>query len=324
MPSWVAGVTGTFALSVVSAYCFLRLRYRRAGHPFGPHAKWWAIAVIVITAAVSTGLGVALVAASHHVRAVYVGLILPSGLWLGEEANQRLRRRGSTVMRQLAACLTYPLRRLYDRMGDDLQDWCEARLRVVRQKPQRISDAAHYYFSQVAGRLKDTQARDELERWRESISQKVKIVQLIGPQTTPEALRAALRFYPFTENARRYGTDDPMRLARRLENEAERELGLFLASVYRLGYRKLLIYPFRVPDRTSLLGAARLRGGCPRDPQNRREPRAGLRAQPRCAVHGPGELPCSEPPAGVAQQAEQPSCKRQVSGSNPLTGSHVR
>ena len=26
-------------------------------------------------------------------------------------------------------------------------------------------------------------------------------------------------------------------------------------------------------------------------------------------------------PAGVAQSAEQPSCKRQVSGSNPLTGS---
>ena len=32
-------------------------------------------------------------------------------------------------------------------------------------------------------------------------------------------------------------------------------------------------------------------------------------------------LPCSGTPAGVAQLAEQPSCKRQVSGSNPLTGS---
>ena len=29
-------------------------------------------------------------------------------------------------------------------------------------------------------------------------------------------------------------------------------------------------------------------------------------------------------PAGVAQQAEQPSCKRQASGSNPLTGSQLR
>jgi hypothetical protein len=28
-------------------------------------------------------------------------------------------------------------------------------------------------------------------------------------------------------------------------------------------------------------------------------------------------------PAGVAQQAEQPPCKRQASGSNPLTGSEL-
>src|SRR5215813_2717902 len=34
-------------------------------------------------------------------------------------------------------------------------------------------------------------------------------------------------------------------------------------------------------------------------------------------------LRCSESRAGVAQSAEQPSCKRQVSGSNPLTGSQV-
>jgi hypothetical protein len=35
------------------------------------------------------------------------------------------------------------------------------------------------------------------------------------------------------------------RLARRLESDATNELNLFLASVYRLGYHKLLIYPFR-------------------------------------------------------------------------------
>ena len=32
----------------------------------------------------------------------------------------------------------------------------------------------------------------------------------------------------------------------------------------------------------------------------------------------------AQSPAGVAQQAEQPSCKRQASGSIPLTGSQVR
>ena len=41
------------------------------------------------------------------------------------------------------------------------------------------------------------------------------------------------------------------------------------------------------------------------------------------AAWGADRLRCSESPAGVAQQAEQPSCKRQASGSNPLTGSQV-
>ena len=43
---------------------------------------------------------------------------------------------------------------------------------------------------------------------------------------------------------------------------------------------------------------------------------------PRMCGPGRARLPFSEP-AGVAQQAERPSCKRQVSGSNPLTGSQV-
>ena len=46
--------------------------------------------------------------------------------------------------------------------------------------------------------------------------------------------------------------------------------------------------------------------------------------QPVFAARQADRLRCSESPAGVAQQAEQPSCKRQVSGSNPLTGSQFR
>src|SRR5450755_4378769 len=38
---------------------------------------------------------------------------------------------------------------------------------------------------------------------------------------------------------------------------------------------------------------------------------------------GPSSANMHESPAGVAQLAEQPSCKRQVSGSNPLTGSQL-
>jgi hypothetical protein len=47
------------------------------------------------------------------------------------------------------------------------------------------------------------------------------------------------------------------------------------------------------------------------------------RSECGCAHQPLVGLPCTESLAGVAQSAEQPSCKRQVSGSNPLTGSQV-
>jgi hypothetical protein len=60
---------------------------------------------------------------------------------------------------------------------------------------------------------------------------------------------------------------------------------------------------------------------------------AGLRTRRGVGVSSSGRgrarqgwrrLACRQFPAGVAQLAEQPSCKRQVSGSNPLTGSDAR
>lgn len=247
MPSWVPGLLVTVAVSAASAYGFLRLRCRRVGRPFGPKAKSSAIAVIVITVIISTGLGVAAVAVGHHVRAVYVGLVLPSGLWLGEVAAQRKRERGSLWPRQLTASLTFPLRRLDDGMGDDMNDWCDTRLRAALRPPPHLADAAQYYYSQVSGRVKDAQALEELDRWRKSIAHKTKIVRLIDLGTSAGRLWTELESDPLTSGMSKYAVEDPHRLGRRLASDAESEYGLFLASLYRLGFYKLLIYPFRPP-----------------------------------------------------------------------------
>jgi len=244
MPSWVVGVVGTFVLSLLLAYGFLQLRCRGIGPPFGPRAKAWAIVIVVATATVSTGVGLVIVAASHHIHAAYVGLIVPTGLWLTRLPAQSDRH---LVPKPLAATLALPLGRLYDRMGDDMENWCDTRLRAASQQPQWISAAAKYYFDQVGGRIKDNQARAELDRWRESIRHKIGIVRLISLDTTPARLEASLQMHPATQNMRKYAADDLPRLARRLEVEAQNELHLFLAYVYRLGYHKLLIYPFRPP-----------------------------------------------------------------------------
>jgi hypothetical protein len=53
----------------------------------------------------------------------------------------------------------------------------------------------------------------------------------------------------------------------------------------------------------------------------RRTASAWIRSEAVGARQAPGSATMHQVPAGVAQQAEQPSCKRQVSGSTPLTGS---
>jgi hypothetical protein len=69
-------------------------------------------------------------------------------------------------------------------------------------------------------------------------------VRLVNLDTTPARLRESLQKHPSTQDSRKYPDDDPQ-LASRLESDAVNELNLFLAYIYRLGYHKLLIYPFR-------------------------------------------------------------------------------
>jgi hypothetical protein len=242
MAGTVVGAVGTFALSLILACGLLRLRCRVIGTPFGPHARYWAFFIVVATAIVSTGVGLIIVAASQQDHAAYVGIIVPAGLWFRKLPPQRDRDLLPETLRSL---LTLPFSRLYDRMGDDMQDWCDVRLRAASAEPQWISDAVVYYHRQVAARLRDTQAHTDLERWRDSITHKITIERLINLDAAPDQLQTALQMHTSTQHIHEYTDEDLARLASRLETEALNELHLFLAYVYRLGYQKMLIYPFR-------------------------------------------------------------------------------
>ena len=233
----VVGGIGTFIVSLVFACVFLRLRCRGVGPPFKPHARPWALLIVLATALVYTGFGLLVLAASHQAPAALVGVVVPGGLWLTSVSAPRDRLR--------AGWLTRPLSNLYDGMGEDMQAWCDIRHRAATEAPQWISDAVQYYYDQVKGRIKNRQAREELCDWRDSIVHKISILRLINLDTTPERLRDSLQRHSSTRNQRRYADGNLARLARRLESDATNELDLFLAKVYRLGYHKLLIYPFR-------------------------------------------------------------------------------
>jgi hypothetical protein len=241
MPSWAAGAAGTFAISAVSAYLFLRLRCRGIGYPLGHRARRWTITIVLLTAALSTGLGLAAASAGGHLRAAYISAIVPSGLWLGQVSANR-RRRGDVLPRELIDGLMLPFHRLDGRMGDDMQDWCDVRCAAVAGDSQLISDAAEHYYIQVANQLKHDQERAEVERLRASIMHKAKTAQLAGLATTPARLQAALRAHAGTSDPRKYAAGDPQQLADRLTFEAANELHLLLAYFYRLGYRKLVIH----------------------------------------------------------------------------------
>ena len=242
MPSWVVGGVGTFVLSLIVASWFLRLRCRGIGPPFGPRARYWALFIVVATAIASAGVGVLIIAASHSTGAAYAAIVVPGGLGLSRLPPQRDL---DMLPRTLSSLLTLPFSRLYERMGDDMHDWCDTRLAAASAEPQWISDAVTYYHNQVAGRIRDVQARADLDRWQESITQKIKIAGLIDRDADPARIRAALQLQPSTQHMRKYGDNDLPRLAHRLESDALNELSLFLAYVYRLGHHKLLIYPFR-------------------------------------------------------------------------------
>jgi len=237
----VLGAVATFTVSLVLACTFLRMRCRGIGPPFGPRARYWAAFIVLGTAAASTAVGLLIVAASSHSGAAFAGILVPAGLHLSKVPPQRDR---DMQPRTMASVLTLPFSRLYDRMGDDLQAWCDTRIEAARPRARWISEAAQYYWNQT-GRITDRRARANLDRWRDSIAHKISIVRLIDLDTSPGRLRVSLQLHPSTQLGRRYADEDPDRLARRLETEALNELNLFLAYAYRLGYHKMLVFPFR-------------------------------------------------------------------------------
>ena len=241
MPGLVLGVVVTFALSLILSCTFLRMRCRGVGTPFGRRARSWGMFIAVGTAAVSTAVGMLIVAASSHSGAAYAGIIVAPGLLLSKVPPQRdLEMRPRTG----AHLVTLPFSRLYDRIGDDMQAWCDFRMAAAKSEPRYLGHTAQYYWNQMS-RIRDRRTRDILDTWRRSIVHKMDCVRLIDLDASPAKLRDAFQQHPCTQHIRHFTDDDLIWLARRLESDAESELNQFLSRAYQLGYHKMLVYPFR-------------------------------------------------------------------------------
>jgi hypothetical protein len=148
--------------------------------------------------------------------------------------------------RTTISVLTLPFSRLFDRIGEDMQAWCDTRIQVASAKPRWIAEAAQFYWHQMSG-VKDRRTREILEGWRDSIVHKMNIVRLIDLDASPAQLNDAFGQHPSTQNLRDCTDEYLIWLARRLEIDALAELNLLLARAYQLGYHNMLIYPFNPP-----------------------------------------------------------------------------
>jgi hypothetical protein len=240
MPGWVVSVAWTALASMVSACAFLLARCRGLGRPFGPTSKWWALAVVVITSVLATGAGVAVATAGHHLRAAYIGLVVPSGLWLGKTAERRSRPELRWLPAALASWFTFFVRRMDDRMGGDLEAWCDARLRGASGSQKVLREATIYYHGRITERLPRGDRRRVLDRAKESILHKIEVARLISLDTTQERIDTALSAQSSTRSLVGRFTRENLEIW--LLDSAENELHAMLADAYRWGCGKLLIY----------------------------------------------------------------------------------
>ena len=64
-----------------------------------------------------------------------------------------------------AQLLTLPFSRLYDRIGEDIQAWCDFRMAAAKSEPRYLGHTVQYYWNQMS-RVKDPRTRDILETLR--------------------------------------------------------------------------------------------------------------------------------------------------------------
>jgi hypothetical protein len=241
MPGLVLGVVVTFALSLFLSCRFLRMRCRGVGTPFGRHARPWGMFIAVGTAVVSTAFGLLIVAASRHSGAAFAGIIVAPGLLLSKVPPQRdLEVR----LRTNAHLLTLPFSRLYDRIGDDIQDWCDYRMAAAKSEPRYLGHTVQYYCNQMS-KVRDQRTLGILDTYRMAIVHQMDCIRLIDLDASHAKLRDAFQQHRSTQLIRFATNDDLIRIAKKLECDAESELYQFLAHAYQLGYHKMLVYPFR-------------------------------------------------------------------------------
>ncbi|WP_248965845.1 hypothetical protein [Sphaerisporangium perillae] len=241
MVDGAAGYGLTFLLAIASATVFLVLRCQRLGRPFGPSSRWLAVVVIVLTALATTAVALVMTGLSDKLHAL-VGIVAPSGLWLGY-MRQRQDGRRSLAQEVLTFWLASLLERLHQTMAEDRAIWCERRVDETWSVHQ-LSMASEHYHERIRQRLSvEERRRERVQARLQAIERRLDVAALIEDGASKSKVVAALGGSSVTRTVRyqRY-LNDFARLQGVLVHDAERELIRLLESAYRCGLRSLARY----------------------------------------------------------------------------------
>jgi hypothetical protein len=237
------GLGTTFGLAWVSAGVFLALRCHREGRPFGPSSRWWAFGAMALTSGTSTAAAFAGVALMRVVPPFVLGIVVPSGLWLGNIERIERRRpeeRRGRLPEVPTLGLALLLDRLHQAMADDRLTWCEGRVDQMWRQDQLLA-AARYYHAAVKERLPPSERRRvRLDARLKAIEDRLDVVGIIDNGASAPKVRTALRAARVTRE-RRYDRyrNDLMRLAALLRHDAEQDLIRLLDVAYRFRFYRL-------------------------------------------------------------------------------------
>jgi hypothetical protein len=234
------GFGTTFGLAWVSAGVFLALRCHREGRPFGPSSRWWALAAMALTSATSTIAAFASVALVRVMPPFVLGVVVPSGLWLGNIERHRPEERRGRLPEVPTLGLALLLDRLHQAMADDRLTWCETRIDENWRIDQLLAAAQHYNAA-VRERLPPAERRRVRPDARlRAIEDRLEVVGMIENGASAAEVRNELQARRATR-IRRYDRyrNDLMGLAKRLRHDAEQDLIRLLDVAYRFRFYRL-------------------------------------------------------------------------------------
>jgi uncharacterized membrane protein len=152
-------IVATVAAALAASWVSLLYRYRRKGRPFASRrSAGWALAVITVTMAAATGVGLGLPVLTAAVPPFTIGLLVPTLLCAARAGKPEPPAERPVWYEIASAGVTLLIDHLEQQMCADRDSWCEAQVREHWSLDQ-LEDAVWCVHAVLERRISGDRAR---------------------------------------------------------------------------------------------------------------------------------------------------------------------